>query len=370
MSVPAGNRARAARLGLAFALFALILGPPAEAQVYKWKDANGRWQFSDRPPPDSGDAERVGERQSSTADFSADLAKELEEKIKPRSPVERASIAVVLVKTPLGQGSGFFITDDGYLLTNQHVVRPTSTEQWDQTERTLEQTRDQIEYAEERYEREKKYLDTMRKELEDYKRAMSAEKNASRKRAMRERYDDYRDRYEDRRRDYRASKRAFDEQRREFDRETRELSRKSSAATLATNFQITIKDGRKLTARLVGLGRGQDLALLKVDGYRTPHIERGRPRAMVQGTSVYAIGSPLGLRDSVSKGVVASVKREVLLTDAKILPGNSGGPLIDTEGQVIGVNTAKLAQSATSEGIGLAIRIDVAFDQFASQLRR
>ena len=79
---------------------------------------------------------------------------------------------------------------------------------------------------------------------------------------------------------------------------------------------------------------------------------------------MYAIGSPLGVRDSVSRGVVAGLKREVVLTDATILPGNSGGPLISEEGLVVGVNTAKLAQSASSQGIGLAIRIDVAFEQF------
>lgn len=97
------------------------------------KDEGGKWHFSDKPPPDENKAEIVGggkARGKSKAPVSSDIAAALEDKIEPRSPIERVAMAVVSIKTPLVTGSGFFVTDDGYLLTNRHVVRPTMSAGW------------------------------------------------------------------------------------------------------------------------------------------------------------------------------------------------------------------------------------------------
>ena len=79
---------------------------------------------------------------------------------------------------------------------------------------------------------------------------------------------------------------------------------------------------------------------------------------------VFAVGSPLGLADNMTAGVVTRVRGDHIMTDAKILPGNSGGPLITETGKVIGINTLKLARNANAEGFGLAIPVGVASAQF------
>ena len=89
-----------------------------------------------------------------------------------------------------------------------------------------------------------------------------------------------------------------------------------------------------------------------------------------QGMSVFAVGSPLGLADAMTKGVVTRVRRDHIMTDAKILPGNSGGPLITEDGKVIGINTLKLARNADAEGFGLAIPVRVASQQFPQMHQR
>jgi serine protease Do len=131
------------------------------------------------------------------------------------------------------------------------------------------------------------------------------------------------------------------------------------------------QDGRSrhalLEARLVLTDRDTDLAFLKVDATALPTLELSDSRDLKQGQLVLAFGSPLGLDNSVSMGVVRSVARQLdpdsptiyIQTDAAINPGNSGGPLVDTAGHVVGVNTLILTQSGGNEGIGLAIPSNV-----------
>ena len=82
---------------------------------------------------------------------------------------------------------------------------------------------------------------------------------------------------------------------------------------------------------------------------------------------MYAIGSPLGIADTLTEGLYASRRDGLLVTDARILPGNSGGPLVTAEGRVVGVNVAKVTapgQPATARGFGLAIPIATAWEIF------
>ena len=121
--------------------------------------------------------------------------------------------------------------------------------------------------------------------------------------------------------------------------------------------------GRVLDARLVGIHKETDLALLKIDARDLPTLTFTTPQQVHQGQLVFAIGSPEGLQNSVTMGVVSSVARQpdpdkpmiYLQTDAPINPGNSGGPLVDMEGNVVGINTFILSQGGGSEGLGFAI---------------
>ena len=118
-----------------------------------------------------------------------------------------------------------------------------------------------------------------------------------------------------------------------------------------------------LTARIVGLASELDLALLKVDDMKLPALPLATYSEIHQGETVFAFGSPAGLRNSLTHGLVSAVARQTdpdspliyIQTDAAINPGNSGGPLVNIRGEVVGVNTFIVSQSGGNEGLGFAI---------------
>ena len=120
---------------------------------------------------------------------------------------------------------------------------------------------------------------------------------------------------------------------------------------------------RIVEARLIGIHRETDLALLKIDQTGLPTLSLGSRRPVHQGQLVFALGSPEGFENSVTMGVVSSVARQAdpsrpmvyIQTDAPINPGNSGGPLVDADGYVVGINTFILSAGGGSEGLGFAI---------------
>jgi serine protease Do len=120
--------------------------------------------------------------------------------------------------------------------------------------------------------------------------------------------------------------------------------------------------GRVVGAVVVGTDRETDLAVLKIEEKGLPFLPLGDSEALRPGELVLAFGSPLGLENSVTLGVVSAVARQVrpedpmiyVQTDASINPGNSGGPLVDGQGRVVGINTFILSQSGGNEGIGFA----------------
>ena len=126
--------------------------------------------------------------------------------------------------------------------------------------------------------------------------------------------------------------------------------------------QVPIGKRRILEARLIGQHKETDLALLKIDETDLPTLPLLSQRPHV-GQLVFAIGSPEGLQNSVTMGVVSALARQpdstkpltYIQTDAPINPGNSGGPLVDMEGSVLGINTFILSQGGGSEGLGFAI---------------
>jgi serine protease Do len=118
-----------------------------------------------------------------------------------------------------------------------------------------------------------------------------------------------------------------------------------------------------VAARVIGVTREIDLAVLKVDAGKLPALTIASYRGVGQGEIVFAFGSPEGLRNTVTMGVVSAVARQTdpdsplvyIQTDAPINPGNSGGPLVNVNGEVVGVNTFILSQSGGNEGLGFAI---------------
>jgi serine protease Do len=119
----------------------------------------------------------------------------------------------------------------------------------------------------------------------------------------------------------------------------------------------------RIEAKVVGTDRASDLALLKVEGSNLPYLALGDSDELHKGQLVLAFGSPLGLENSATMGIVSSTNRrmkpdevmEYIQTDASVNPGNSGGPLLDVEGNVVGINTFIVTQSGGNEGIGFAI---------------
>jgi len=122
-----------------------------------------------------------------------------------------------------------------------------------------------------------------------------------------------------------------------------------------------------VNAKLVGIDRQSDLAVLKIDGKDLPALQLANSDDLKQGQVVFAFGSPQGLENSVTMGVVSATSRQVsdenpttyIQTDAPINPGNSGGPLVDVDGQVVGIDTFILSESGGSEGLGFAIPSNV-----------
>jgi serine protease Do len=146
---------------------------------------------------------------------------------------------------------------------------------------------------------------------------------------------------------------------------------------VASGTSILRPRGTTVDATIIGIDSETDLAVLKVAEKNLPALTLGDSDNLRQGQLVFAFGSPLGLENSVSMGIVSAVGRQLELddpmvyiqTDAPINPGNSGGPLVDTTGRVVGINTLILSQGGGNEGLGFAAPSNIVktvFDQIRS----
>ena len=144
----------------------------------------------------------------------------------------------------------------------------------------------------------------------------------------------------------------------------------------ADSVTVQLADGRRLTGQVYGMTSGTDLAVVKVDAGGLPAAGIGDSNALALGETVIAIGTPLGeYPGSVTTGVVSGLDRSITVdsgsldgliqTDAAVNPGNSGGPLLDTAGLVVGVDTAT---SGVAQGISFAIPISAARSIMADAL--
>jgi serine protease DegQ len=146
----------------------------------------------------------------------------------------------------------------------------------------------------------------------------------------------------------------------------------------ARALEVMLADGSRAVARLIGSDPETDLAVLRIDGKGLPAIELGDSDRVRVGDVVLAVGNPFGVGQTVTQGIVSALGRNQLgintfenfiQTDAAINPGNSGGALVDSEGRLIGINTALYSRSGGSLGIGFAIPVSTA-RQVLDQLLR
>jgi S1-C subfamily serine protease len=138
-------------------------------------------------------------------------------------------------------------------------------------------------------------------------------------------------------------------------------------------LEVTLGDGSKWPARLVGTDPDNDLAVIKIDAPRgkLKVVSMGDSRNLKIGQKVLAIGNPFGLERTLTTGIISSLGRtirsavgtlieDVIQTDAAINPGNSGGPLLNADGEIIGINSAIISPSGGNVGIGFAIPVNTA----------
>lgn len=137
----------------------------------------------------------------------------------------------------------------------------------------------------------------------------------------------------------------------------------------ADDIQLVLADGRRLRATVRGSDPESDLAVLKADGKDLPAITLGNLDNVQVGDAVLALGNPFGVGNTVTHGIVSALGRnhlginlfeDFIQTDAAVNPGNSGGALVDSAGNLIGVNSVILSQSGGSQGIGFAIPVSIA----------
>ncbi|MDP2400451.1 MAG: trypsin-like peptidase domain-containing protein, partial [Actinomycetota bacterium] len=143
----------------------------------------------------------------------------------------------------------------------------------------------------------------------------------------------------------------------------------------ANQIRVVLPDKREFDAQVIGMDERLDIAKLKINGNNLPHARLGTSRGLIIGEWAIALGNPYGFlmndsRPSVSVGVISALNRNfapredkrsyrnMIQTDAAVNPGNSGGPLVNINGEVIGINTFIVSESGGNIGIGFAIPID------------
>ena len=316
-----------------------------------------------------------------------------------RTAIERACDATVTIKTPFGHGSGFLVTNNGYILTNRHVSHYaetliTSIEKEIQEIRLslapLLQQRDgiaqNINTDSQEIERLKKYMGQIvgwinksEEAIAHGKRIYISEDYVSSAMKSYKEANAELDRQVNIYNTVMVHRYACQKQLEIVETQLRELQanleqktdQKSELSSQKDDIKIVLCDGTEHRPRKVSASFDYDLALLRLDGYNGPRLEIGDPKQVAIGTRVYAIGSPLSatLGNTVTSGVLSADRGDWLQTDAAVNPGNSGGPLVTEDGRVIGINTMKPSKEIGSEGISLAIPIYFAIKEFSQHLK-
>ena len=258
-----------------------------------------------------------------------------------KNGIELARKATVSIETPWGTGSGFFV-NEYYIVTNRHVI------ELDQSK--VAEFRKKIETARSLIDLEKQKLRDMRAELQKLAKGPSRSQLALIIEARQNELN------------------KILPQQEEGEERLEQLERDLQPS----DIKIILADDSKHVANYVLVSDKYDLALMSLFSGEYPFLSRPPAgKKLQQGEKVYTVGSPVGLRHTVTAGVFSGYRKRdsddqvFLQTDAAINPGNSGGPLIDEHGFVYGVNTMILRDT---EGIGFAIPVEKVFEEFDSTL--
>ena len=302
-------------------------------------------------------------------DSGRNLKTILESKMTPNGPIEHANLAVISILTSAGSGSGFFINGDGLIVTNRHVIRGSDVNN-QKAEQLMAKASGRLDEWEMNLKREKSHIDQYGKNLKQnwasFKRTVKeqGDRIANDRRLAVENSLKEKSRYLEKwLRDYNGRRDEFLAKKREIDNEIKTFQQKKKELSYQSRFTITLADGEDKSAILYRVSDDHDLALLKLNGYQTPYLEVADSDSVTLGQPVFAIGSPLQLKNSVTSGVISNFRGEYIQTNSEIYPGNSGGPLVTEDGRVIGVNSMKLI-TEKFEGIGFAINISEVLAEF------
>ncbi len=312
-----------------------------------------------------------GQGKTEKQESGQDLVPVLRQAIQPGTPIEEANMATLAVESALGSGSGFFISSHGDIVTNRHVVKVTeemkaeSLGQFNAAKRRLTQAKTSLVAEKNRYLMAK---DSYYSKKGAYRRAkkdpnISSARLQSVHQSLQSDYahlQRWKQDYEKRAEEYKKAKQVVRKAKGKYDAFIQGMQGRRF-------YKVILADKTEFDAYLVKVSQNYDLALLRLKGYTTPYL---RPRNIVtvsQGATVFAIGNPVGFRNSISSGVYSAKREDHIQTSAEISPGNSGGPLITADGKVIGVNTKKMIGKGY-EGIGFALDIELVFQEFAEFL--
>ena len=349
-----------------FLLLVIFFGGWGYAKLYKYKDENGVWRFTDSPVTDEQVSESMEESSASVKTASRDLVSQLLEKMAPKNDLEKASMATIGIQTPAGFGSGFFVTNDGFIITNKHVLRG-SEQVIQQTEQKYQEVEAEIEEAKAAIRQKEAEIEKAELEVEMYKASLDEEDDRSVRWAGEKKYHIARVQIQKWKTALNKDRQKLAELQASIAQNKDDFHFTVNSAEFAHHFTIFLADNSELYVNLIKVSDQHDLALLKLDGYKTPEIQTLDSDQIPTGERVFAIGNPVGLKNSVAAGILSGHENGFVKTDAKIYPGNSGGPLVDKDGRVIGINTMKLL-TRNFEGLGFAIPIETALAEFRPYL--
>jgi S1-C subfamily serine protease len=258
------------------------------------------------------------------------------------NPIQHASNATVYIETPWGVGSGFFVKEN-YIVTNKHVVETNKEE--------LKDFRSKVQTHSELIDLENQKIREMHQKMNELPAGPTRKQLA-----------------------------IIIEKRKEelakvlpqFEQEEKQLKNLEKHIQPG-DIKIITANGSQYTANHLEVSQKHDLALLSLYASDQTLLQRPAGNTILQqGDKVYTIGSPVGLRNTVTGGIFSGYRKQesdgalLLQVDAPINPGNSGGPLIDEKGYVHGVNTMILRNT---QGIGFAIPIETVYEEFQSALQ-
>lgn len=343
-----------------------LFAQESPAEIYKYKDENGNWHFTDTPRkilPENNSFGKVFENPK----LEQDLNQYLSKKLPRRNEIEQAINATLSVQSALGQGTGFFITTNGFILTNRHVLRgDLKTDKMSRQQ--IDRAKTEIKRIEKQFVKEESDLKAAKLNLDHYHGIIKKQSPSPEKKYNEEQYLKQLKQVEAWEKSLLNRKADFARWKTNTENKISAYKQRKLTADLSKTFKIFLADNTELDAYLVSVSKKHDLALLKLNGYVTPFLEPEEPLHLAPGEPVYAIGNPVTLRNSVAKGIISGFQQDFIKTDAKIYPGNSGGPLISKDGKVIGINTFKKL-TRSFEGLGFAISISTALEEFREFLK-